>query len=148
MTLSVRRILWHDYPSSIAWMLILFTWLIGPLIPDFRLLLVQPAVMLFLIAWTLLLSLVLVWRLHRAFRLLRYGCVAPARVTEVYGGGFGRSPFTYDFAFEHDGRRIHARMHISRIFRWRPTLKRGQSVDAAYDPTHPTRAIILQFFQA
>src|SRR5206468_1626253 len=82
MTLSVRRILWHDYPSSIAWMLILFTWLIGPLIPDFRLLLVQPAVMLFLIAWTLLLSLVLVWRLHRAFRLLRYGCVAPARVTE------------------------------------------------------------------
>ena len=147
MTLSVRRILWYDYPSSIAWMFIVSIWLIGALIPDFRPLMTQPVFMLFLIAWTLLWSLVLVWRLHRAFRLFRSGCVAPARVTQVYGGGWRRGPFTYTFAFEHDGRRVHGRMHVARMS-WRPALMRGQCVDAAYDPTHPSRAIILQLFQA
>lgn len=143
----MRRILWYDYPSSLAWMFIVSFWLIGALTPNFRPLMAQPVVVIFLIAWTLLWSLILIWRLHRAFGFLRSGCVAPARVTQVYGGGFGRGPFTYEFAFEHDGRRIHARMHVTRT-RWRPALKRGQSVDAAYDPAHPSRAIILQLFQA
>ena len=147
MKLSVRRILWYDYPSSIAWMFIVFIWLIGALIPDFRPLMARPVFTLFLIAWTLLWFLVLVWRVRRAFRLLRSGCVAPARVTQVYGGGWRRGPFTYAFAFDHDGRRIHARMHVARMS-WRPALERGQSVVAAYDPTHPSRAVILQLFQA
>jgi hypothetical protein len=147
MTLSVRRILWNDYPSSIAWMFMVSVWLIGALIPEYRPLLTQLPFMLFLIAWTLLWSSVLVWRLQRAFRLLRSGRVAPARVTRVYWGGWRRGPFTYAFAFEHDGGRVRARMHVARMS-WRPALVRGQRVDAAYDPKHPTRAIILQLFQA
>ena len=142
----MRRILWYDYPSSLAWMFIASSWLIGALTPEFRPLMAQPVVMLFLIAWTLVWSLVLAWRLHRAFRFLRSGGVASARITQVYGGGWTRGPFTYVFAFEHDGRRIHARMHVTRM-RWRPPLKRGQSVDTAFDPTHPSRAIILQLFR-
>jgi hypothetical protein len=146
MTLSVRRILWYDYPSSIAWIFIVSIWLIGVVIPDYRPLMTQPGFMLFLIGWTLLWSLVLVWRIQRAFRLLRSGCVAPARVTEVYGGGWSRGPFTYAFAFEHDGRCVHACMHVARTS-WRPALTHGQRVDVAYDPTHPSHAIILQLFQ-
>jgi hypothetical protein len=145
MTLSVRKVLLHDYPSSLAGMGIPGFWIAFGLLPsmsqeDRQVLLDHPRLIFFPIVVTVLLSIVVAWRLRRTSRLLRSGR-ASARVTQVYGGGFSRGPFTYYFAFEHDNQLIHALMHVTR-WRWRPALHRGQVVDVAYDPTHPTHAII------
>jgi hypothetical protein len=145
MTLSFRKVLVNDYPAFLAWMIPAATWLCFALLPDGRRMLAHdPGAVRFLIILTGAFSPILVWRLHRALWLFRFGRIAPAHVTTVSTPW--RGPFTYYFAFEHDGQRIRARMHVAR---WRraPALKRGQNVQALYDPTSPRRAIILQFFQ-
>ena len=146
MTLSYRRVLVNDYPSSLAWMIPAATWLCFALFPDGRRMLAHDpsGALSFLIILTGMFSLILVWRLRRAVRLFRFGRIAPAHVTTVYAPRSG--PFTYGFAFEHEGDRVSARMNVAR---WRraPALKRGQSVQALYDATSPRRAIILEFFQ-
>jgi uncharacterized membrane protein len=144
MRLSVRKVLLHDYPSSLAWMGISSLWLIGVLFPDNRRLIAQSSgFTAFLIISTLLLFVVLVWRLHRASRLFRRGTVATARITMVWAPW--RGPFTYDFEFEHEGHPVRARMHLAR-WRIKATLTHDQRVDVLYDPAHLTRAVIAQFF--
>ena len=145
MTLSIRKVLVNDYPSFLAWMIGAVIWLFFALLPDGRRMLARdPGIVRLLIILTGVFSSILVWRLHRVLRLFRLGTIASAHVTTVWTPL--RGPFTYNFAFEHDGHHISARMHV---VRWRrtPALKRGQDVQALFDPTKPRRAIILEFFQ-
>lgn len=146
MTLSVRKVILNDYPSSLAWMLIASLWLLGVPLPENRRLLAQtPGFVVFPIVATLSLFAVLVWRVRRMSRLSRSGRQTPALITGVWVAC--RGPITFGFSFEHEGRRIRARMHVAR---WKrvPALKRGQSVEALYDPAHPTRAVISNLLRA
>ena len=145
MTLSVRKFIAHDYPASLALLFILSFWLIGVLFPDNRRLLTQEIPFAaFAVMWTGVWSILLSWRLLRLLRLFRIGRVAMARITVVFVPR--RGPFTYNFAFDHEGHRVRATMHVFRM-RLAASLKRGQTVHALYDPTQPTRAVILELFE-
>jgi hypothetical protein len=151
MKLSIRNTLLNDYPSTQAWMVILCFWLIPALIPDERRLVTQGTRFIwFSIFVTGLLCPVLLWRLYRASRLFRLGRIAAAHITNVWVAS--RGPITFYFAFEYEGRSIHARMRVSgwKVVGWKsvPAFKRGQNVEALYDPADPSRAIILSLFQA
>lgn len=149
MKLSVRKFLVHDYPASLASLLIIGVWLLGVLLPDGRMLLTQDRGFLaFVVTWTGIWSLLLIWRLRRLLRLFRIGRTATARITVVWVPAWpGRGPFTYSFAFDHQGSRVCTNMHVFRM-RTAPSLARGQTVQALYDPAEPTRAVILELFAA
>jgi hypothetical protein len=146
MKLSVRKLILYDYPSCGAWIVISVLWLTSVASRDARQALAQGSgYFVFLSLVTILPSAVVVWRIYRASRLFRSGHVAAGRITAVWVALKG--PTTFDFAFDHEDRRIRAKMHV---MGWRKVqaLKRGQTVEVLYDPTHPARAIISQLFQA
>jgi uncharacterized protein DUF3592 len=149
MTPSVRRFLAHDYPASLALLFIVGAWLPGALLPGGRRLFSHESrFAAFLVIWTGIWSILLGWRLLRLLRLFRIGRIAPARVTVVWVPRWpGRGPFTYNFEFDHHGRSVRARMHVFRM-RVAPSLESGETVQALYDPTHPTHAVILELFNA
>jgi hypothetical protein len=151
MKLSIGKTLLNDYPSTLAWIVIAASWLIPALLPDARRLAAQDSgYIAFLIVVTVLLSAVLAWRLHRISRLFHSGLIAAAHITSVWVPF--RGPITFYFAFEHEGQHIRARMHVAgwKVVSWKrvPAYKRGQDVKALYDPAHPSRAVILQLFEA
>ena len=151
MKLSIRKTLVHDYPAVLALSAIAGLWLV-PIwdAVDRRAAAQDSGLLPFLFATTVPLVAVVLWRLHRASRLFRVGCVAAASITSVQVSR--RGPITFCFAFEHEGEHIRARMRVAdwKFVRWKrvPAFKRGQSVEALYDPARPSRAIILQLFQS
>lgn len=148
MTLSVRKAFVHDYPTSLASLFIVGVWLVTLLADGPRTLTRDSGLASLLAVWTGIWLALIGWRLQRLFRLFKIGRVAPARVTVVWSPRWpGRGPFSYNFAFNHEGRSVRATMHVFRM-RVVPSLKRGEAVRALYDPTQPTRAIILELFEA
>ena len=143
--ISVRRVLLNDDLSSFAWILILILWL-SVLLSEERRSLVDPDGWLeFLIIATVLLSAMLVSRIHRASKLFRFGRVATARITWVSAAMKG--PITYNFKFELEGQWVRAHMNVVGWER-KPVFKQRAEVEVLYDPARPTRAIIPYFFQA
>jgi uncharacterized membrane protein YhdT len=144
--ISVRRVLVNDHLSSLAWMLIVMFWFLSVLLPEERQSLVDRGGWLeFLIIVTVLLSAALVWRIHRASTLFRFGRVATARITWVSVAIKG--PITYNFKFELEGRWVRAHMNVVGWKR-KPVFKQRAEVEVLYDPARPTRAIIPYFFRA
>ena len=144
MTFSTSKVILTDYQSAMAATVCSATWVYAFLDQG---ILHSPAAIIFLIIVTGPLLPLLIWRIRRVSRLCSSGRAVEARIVRIWRGGYIRGATEIDFAFEHEGECIRTEMFL---MGWKSVLalKRGQTVEVLYDPMHPKRAIVKQFFQA
>lgn len=149
--LSVRKILWMDYPAFQTIIFPVAAWIIflawapgwrseGPVMPAF----LDPYALTFCLALTLVCLALLARRLQVFYTVYRRGCQIPGRIASITMQR-DHAIVEYSYTFEKDRYTSKAQVHRSQRLK---ALKKGELVVLLVDQLHPKTALIRDLYTA